>query len=166
MNVRIYFLTVAFLPAACQTPANPPSLLPRAIERAQTGAATFPSHVVARPADAILVAQLARILADARTGETDFISVEQTNAAVLAGPANANQGSEAWILAEMARSALEASRQNSANALAEIDSLLVARTEQASRDAATAGLDEILSVQAEISAIVERQTERLKNVSR
>jgi hypothetical protein len=166
MKFRMTALPAALALASCQTPADPPSLLPRAIERQQTFATPVPVPVVGQPADAALVAQLARLIADARAGDADFAAIERANASALAAGARAASGSEAWISAEMARSALEVARQKSANALADIDSLAVARTEQASRDAATAGLNEILSTQTEISAIVDRQTQRLKSFTR
>jgi PBP1b-binding outer membrane lipoprotein LpoB len=167
MKFRISVLTVAFLPAACQTPADPPSLLPRAIEK-QSTATSAPSlpPTAQKPADSALTAQLSRLLADARAGDADFAALERSNAGTLAAGQRAVQGSEAWLSSEMARSALEVARQKSANALADVDLLLIARTEQASRDAETAGVSEILSAQAEINAIVERQTKRLSTLSR
>jgi hypothetical protein len=156
----------ALLTAACQTPADPPSLLPRPVERQQTSETPITSPAKVQPADAALVTQLARLLADARAGDADFATVERSDAAALAAGQRAPQGSEAWISGEIARSALEAARQKSADALADIDSLTVAKTEQASRDGATGGLNEILSVQTEISAIVERQSRRLRNLMR
>jgi hypothetical protein len=167
MKLRMFALVVTLLPAACQTPADPPSLLPRAIEQQSTATPAPPTPPTSpKPADTALIVQLGRLLADAREGEADFATLERGNAATLAAGQRAVQGSEAWLSAEMVRSALEVARQKSANALADVDSLAIARGEQASRDATTAGLPEILSTQAEINAIVERQTKRLAALSR
>lgn len=167
MKLRFCVLFCLLLPAACQTPADPPSLLPRAIEKQSTAtAAPSPLPASPKPADAALIAQLQRMLTDAKAGDVDFTALERKNGATLTAGQRAAQGSEAWISAEMVRSALEVARQKSANALSDVDSLAVARAEQASRDAATAGLNEILSTQAEISAIVEHQTKRLTALNR
>lgn len=166
MKLYLVALPAAFLPIACQTPADPPSLLPRAIERQPTSAAPAAAPAVLRPADAALVAQLARLVADANAGDADFTAIARTDGAALAAGKRATQGSEAWISAETARSALIAARQKSADALADIDSLAIMRAEQASRDPTTTGLSEILSSQAQISAIVDRQTARLAALSR
>jgi hypothetical protein len=167
MKLHMFAVAVALLPAACQAPANPPSLLPRAIEKqSMDNPAPSPPQITPKPADAALVAQLGRLLADARAGDADFTALERSNAANLAAGQRAAQGSEAWLSAEMVRSALEVARQKSATALADVDTLAVARSEQASRDATMAGLSEILSTQAEINAIVERQTKRLAALSR
>jgi hypothetical protein len=168
MKLRMLALIVALLPSACETPADPPSLLPRAIEKQSTAmpVAPFLRPPSAKPADAALMAQLQRFLTDARAADADFSALERRNAATLSAGQRAADGSEAWISAEMVRSALEVVRQRSANALADVDSLAVARAEQASRDATTSGLDEILLTQNEISLIVERQTKRLAPFSR
>ncbi len=159
-------LSAAILLSACKTPADPPSLLPRAIERRQMTTAPAPPPTTSPPADAALTAQLARLISDAKAGDADFTTVEQKNAKTLSAGQRVPAGSEAWIAAEMAKSALISASQKSADALADIDALAVTRAEQASRDGAVGGLREILSMQAEINTIVERQAKRLAEFSR
>ena len=112
------------------------------------------------------MAALDQLLTDAKSGDADFARLERSNAAILIAGQRSAPGSEAWLSAEMLRSALEVARQKSASALADVDALVVTRSEQASRDPSTAGLDEILSTQAKIAAIVERQSQRLAALSR
>ncbi len=95
-----------------------------------------------------------------------FAAAEKSNASSLNMRRTAVEGSEAWIATEMARSALEVARQRSASALADVDALLVENTEAASGDNKVAGLAEILAVQSEIAAIVDRQTRRLNTLTR
>jgi hypothetical protein len=85
MKLHMFAVAVALLPAACQAPANPPSLLPRAIEKqSMDNPAPSPPQITPKPADAALVAQLGRLLADARAGDADFTALERSNAANLA----------------------------------------------------------------------------------
>ena len=165
MNNRRIAIVLAILPAACSTAADPPSLLPRAIESQSREAITAPADTPVA-ADAVLVARLKTHLDDARAGDAMFAAAEKSNARILNMRRTAVEGSEAWIATEMARSALEVARQRSASALADVDALLVENTEAASGDDNISGQAEILAVQSEIAAIVDRQTRRLNTLIR
>ncbi len=165
MNIRRIAIVLAILPSACSTAADPPSLLPRAIESQSREIITAPADAPAA-ADTVLVARLKRLFDDARAGDAMFAAAEKSNASSLNMRRTAVEGSEAWIATEMARSALEVARQRSASALADVDALLVENTEAASGGNKVAGLAEILAVQSEIAAIVDRQTRRLNTLTR
>lgn len=162
---RIYLLPCVLI-AGCTTPANPPSLLPRAIE-AQTSMDKQPEPATQTPVvDAALMEKLSSFVADARAGDEDFLRAEQSGATALASGGSAPTGSEPWIAAQLTRSALQVARQRSAAALTEIDALAIAQSERASRDAKIGGLSEIRSAQAQVEAIVAAQTARLEALNR
>ncbi len=162
----LIIMSVCILAAACTAPANPPSLLPRAIEkRAET--VTPPRPVEApKSLDPALSAKISALLVEARTGEADFDKTLASGRMALASGRTASSGSEAWIAAEIVISALQVARQRSASALSEIDTLAINQGEMASRDSTVGGLLEIQTAQAEIEAIVARQTGSLDALSR
>ncbi len=158
--------SVCILAAACTAPANPPSLLPRAIEK-RAEAVTPPSPVEApKRVDPALSAKINALLIEARAGEADFANTQVSGGMALASGRTASAGSEAWIAAEIVLSALQVARQRSASALSEIDTLAINQGEFASRDSTVGGLIEIQAAQAEIEAIVARQTGSLDALSR
>lgn len=141
--------------AACAAPADTPSLLPRPIERAGL-VEPQPATRIMKPIEDALAARIAEIVARARAGDVAFrIALAQNQGALSkTGP----EGSEAWIAAQQARSALEAARQPAADALAEIDAFRIDHATQAANDDRLGGTVEIAAAQAEIAAIVERET--------
>jgi hypothetical protein len=154
------------LAAACSTPANPPSLLPRAIESRPEANLTVPQPLATKPISAPMALQIAKLVAEAKSGDADFAKANQSGGATVMAGRSAPLGSEAWVAAELVRSALQVARQRSAAALAEIDSLAVMQGELSSRDPNAGGLTEIQAAQTEIEAIVARQTARLAALSR
>lgn len=150
----------------CIAPANPPSLLPRAIETRPEATLTPPSSVVSTPISAAMAAQIAALVATAKAGDAEFAEADQSGSEVVRAGRAASPGSEAWVAAELVRSALQVARQRSATALAEIDSLAVTQGELTTRDANAGGVADILAAQAEVEAIVARQTARLEALSR
>ena len=152
--------------SACTTSANPPSLLPRAIERRSDAVATPPPAPVAAPLEPALASSLAALVREAVAGDRDFASVARTADGTIAAGRNAAQGSERWIAAELARSALVAAHQRSAAPLAEIDTLTVARADMVANDPALGGLSEYQTAQAQVEAIVARQSTKLDDLNR
>lgn len=144
-------LPLMLLPAACApTTANEPSLAPRAAERIDP---RLPVEGPALPAaaDPALAGQLAGLVADARQGDAAFqAELPGTRAAVSAAGPN---GSESWIAAQQALSALESLSAPAAKAAGDIDEL-------ASERAASLGPTDLAALQAaasEIHAIAERE---------
>jgi light-regulated signal transduction histidine kinase (bacteriophytochrome) len=150
----------------CAAPANPPSLLPRAIETRPDVSPISQTPVALMPISASLAARLAQLVAEAKAGDLDFAKVIKAGGTTVAAGRSATLGSEPWVAAEQVRSALQVARQRSAGALAEIDSLAVAQSELATRQSDAGGLTEILAAQAEVDAIVTRQTARLDALNR
>ena len=151
---------------ACSTPANPPSLLPRAIETQRDTPAERPPAPTAKAIDPVLVVKIAALLRDAKAGDADFKKTESAGSATLTSGRNAATGSEAWIASEVIISALQVARQRSAAALAEIDMLAIDQGVLASRDETIGGMFEIANAQTEIEAIVAQQTARLATLTR
>ena len=156
----------AFAVSGCMAPANPPSLAPRAIEMRADVVEPVTSTPPARPLDASLASRIAALLAEASAGDADFAKTYASSAAAMRAGRGASEGSEVWIGAQAAQSALEIARQRTAAALAEIDSLVVAQAEAASRDASKGGLAELQAAQAVIEAMVNRQTVRIEELTR
>ena len=143
--------------SACATAprAGEPSLAPRAAE-AVDPRVPIPSEVVAGPADPALVARIAELLAEVRSGDAAFQSAAQ-NAEALAAAAGPAQ-SESWIAAQEALSGLVAARGPVTRAIADLDALA------ATRLAATGGilpgdLAAIHAATTEAGAIGQRQAE-------
>jgi hypothetical protein len=145
-------LALALPLAACASEGPFPSLAPRAVEKEEAPVQAAPPAPVA--ADPRLAALLAELRARAREGHNQFQGalpgVER--AAASAGAA----GSEAWVEAQLAVSRLEAARAPVVSALAELDALLLARSNQAAptNDADLAALQAAV---AEVQAMADRQ---------
>jgi hypothetical protein len=165
--MKVFLIPVLSVAAVgCAAPANPPSLMPRAIESRSEVSPTPPPSIPPQPATVSLVAKIAALLAEAKAGERDFAKTSATGSAALKSGRAATPGSEAWIAAEQIQSALQVARQRSAAALAEIDTLAVTQAELETRDPSIGGFMQIQAAQAEVEAIVARQSATLENLSR
>jgi hypothetical protein len=150
----------------CGTPANPPSLLPRAIETRPDTVQTTAPLPAAGSLDPVIASRLDALVAEAKAGDADFVKTDRSGGAALTAGQGAASGSEAWVAAELIRSALQVARQRSAGALAEIDAIAVKLGQQAASDPTIGGLADVETAQADVEAIVARQTARLETVSR
>jgi hypothetical protein len=148
------------------TPANPPSLVPRAVETPSSGADLALPPPAQRPIEPALVEKIAALVARAQAGDRAFTSADRSGANAIAAGNKAPAGSESWIAAELVRSALQVARQQSASALSEIDTLAIDHRERAMRDNTLTGFAEIEAGQAQIEAIVAQQTARLDAINR
>jgi hypothetical protein len=159
-------LLAALALGGCMAPANPPSLAPRAIEMRGEAVDPLPSTPVVQPLNAALTSRISALLAEATASDADFVKAEASGSGALAAGRKASEGSEAWISAQVAQSALEIARQRTASVLAEIDSLVVAQAGAAARDPAKGGLSELQAAQAVVEAMVNRQTARIEDLTR
>jgi hypothetical protein len=166
LMMRFLVPMICVFAVACAAPANPPSLLPRAVEKQNEAMAATPSIGAPDAIAPALALKLNALLIEAKAGNADFVKTESAGSSALVAGRNASQGSEAWIAAELVRSALQVARQRSAGALAEIDTLAIDQAALAARESAAGGLTEILTTQAEIEVIVAQQTTRLQRLSR
>ena len=146
-------------------PARPPSLGHRTIETTTQMIEPAPVPPPVIPADAALTEKIAALIAEVRAGDAAFAKADTDSGRMVAG-LRAAEGSEAWIVAQEALSALQSARQQSATALGEIDSLAVARAADAAENPTLGGLAELASAQADAEAVVARQTARIEALTR
>ena len=164
-------LTAASL-AACAAPGDTPSLTPRPMEYELSGrplppclagAAVAPAPSVEAPAvqDPQLAAQVKRLLGQARQGSSEFAAIlpEAQRSAARAGA----QGSEPWVAAQLALSRLEAARGRTVDALAEIEGLLLARSNAPGANAQD--LQRLNAAAEEVQALAEAQEAELNRLS-
>ncbi|CAM3220036.1 hypothetical protein SPAN111604_11195 [Sphingomonas antarctica] len=149
-------LALPIILAAC-TPSGPPppSLLPRAAEKVRIDDPPGETAgVVAAQASTATQADIVRLLAQADAGEAAQVKVYAANRAALGG-LTAASGSEAYVAAQTALSALESARIPTLDALSELDRLALAA--ESSADAAA-----LTAAQAKVQAILDRQDARLR----
>jgi len=115
---------------------------------------------VVTPDDPALAAELDRLRQQVRQGHDAFESqLEQARAAVQrAGP----PGSESWIDAQVAVSAVEAARAPTVSAVADLDSLAKARSAVPTSEADSAAIAAAL---AGASQIADRQTAEINRLT-
>jgi hypothetical protein len=142
--------------------ARPPSLAPRAVEKGEASQPATATVAAARPIEPALAGRIATLMASLRAGDADFAQAAASGASALAGGRGADTGTERWIAAQQIVSALQAARQRSADALAELDSLTVAQIRTTADDPSAGGLAELQAAQAEGAAIVTRQTAQIE----
>jgi hypothetical protein len=157
---------IAILLFGCGAPANPPSLLPRAIESRQEISSIVAPMPTTRPTDPALLIKLKALVAESKGGDADFTKAELSGTGAIAAGRGAAPSSEAWIAAELVKSALQVARQRSAGALAEIDSMAVTMSELTASDPTIGGMADIQLAQSEVEMIIARQTARLDAITR
>jgi hypothetical protein len=139
--------------AGCAAQGDFPSLAPRPVELGADAEASAPTaQVVPAAVDPAVAARIAALLADAREGDAAFEAAlpQATSAVEAAGEAT----SESWIAAQLAISKLEARREATVVALAELDRLAIA-------SAGTPALEAVTAALAEARGIAEAQVERI-----
>jgi hypothetical protein len=148
---------------ACSAAGGPyPSLAPRRAETIDPRLEVV-RPMNDRPASAKLSAQLASLVAQARSGEAAF-EPAVAGAERLAAAAAAPQ-SESWIAAQEALSAAIAARKPTATALADIDTL-GATALQTQGGIAPNDVRAIQSAAAEVARIAGGQTDRIAALQR
>jgi len=157
--MRASLLLPLALLSACAAPGGPyPSLQPRAAERIDPRV-PVERPVNDRPVTPALAARLAELIAQAHGGEAAF-EPAAAEAERLAANAGAPQ-SEGWTVAQQALSAAIEARGPTASALGDVDAL-GANALQTQGGIAPNDLAAIQSASAEIGALDERQTARIK----
>ncbi|MCC7395061.1 MAG: hypothetical protein IT553_09465 [Sphingomonadaceae bacterium] len=134
--------------------ADYPSLARRPIEtRAAAPATPPPDTAPPAPVSASLVEALGRLAADAARGDAAFQSALATHRAAMAAGIGAAEGSEAWAVAEVARTRVEAARAPTSFALSELDRLAL----EALGDDDSVAVTAIADVQSRVAALVAAQ---------
>jgi hypothetical protein len=161
--MRQPFLATLLLLAACSSPGGPyPSLQPRAAEAIDPRVQPV-RPMNERPVTPALAAQLASLIAEARSGDGAF-GPAIADAESLAAAAGAPQ-SESWISAQEALSAAIAARRPTAMALADIDAL-GATTLQTQGGLAPNDLKAIQDAAAAVAGVARAQTDRIAAVQK
>jgi hypothetical protein len=150
----------------CSASVNAPSLLPRAIEKQANTTPPVAAPVNVAPIDPALQRQITDLLAKVKSGDAGFTKADRESGRLIAAGRGAAEGSETWVVGQQAQSQLEAARQDSAAALGEIETLLLAQNQAAANDATVGGVAELTAAEAEASAIVARQSARLAELAR
>lgn len=142
--------------AGCATTSDDayPDLAPRAVEGRLD---TVPPEPVplppAPPPAADLAGRIAQLDAQAQAAERRFAAALPVTQAAVGRARGAAVSSEAWVAAQTAISVLESERGPVSDALAEVDALLITRSDAGDR----AGLDELAQLRDRLLAVVAAQ---------
>jgi hypothetical protein len=162
MRNPVFCLTVLAL-SACTAPGGPyPSLQPRAAEAIDPRVPVV-RPVNDRPAGTVLTERLAALVRQAESGDAAFDGAA-TAAEKLAAAAGAPQ-SEGWIAAQEALTAAIAAAGPTRIALGDIDGI-GASALQTQGGIAPNELAAIKNAGAEVAALDQRQSERVKAIQR
>jgi hypothetical protein len=143
-------LSIAMVLSACSQTVDAPSLAPRAVEAPDSPPAAAVAPIV-DPADD---ARIAMWLDRARRADVAF------ERALPAASVSAPQGSDAWILAQNARSALDVTRGPTRDAITALDTAIGDALDKGRETGA------LVAARAEIQSIYDRQTAKLDAISR
>lgn len=165
-------LLIAAIVSACGASADTPSLAPRPMEYELSGRALPPcladpaaAPAAAAPAptavDALLGAELDRLIAAARQGQSEFAAI--LPAAQRSTSRAGASGSESWVAAQLDLSRLEAARGRTADALTDIEALLLARSNASGTS--PQDLQRVDAAAAEVRTIAETQEAELNRLS-
>jgi alkanesulfonate monooxygenase SsuD/methylene tetrahydromethanopterin reductase-like flavin-dependent oxidoreductase (luciferase family) len=110
---------------ACSTAGSYPSLAYRPVERTAMPAAAEPAPppIQLPPATADLTTRIGGLVAAAQASDKQFAAKRPAADRAVAAAARAARTSDSWISAQVAVSALQASRDTTVAALADLDSL-------------------------------------------
>jgi hypothetical protein len=135
-----------------------PSLARRSIElRVNAAAPSVEQPALPEPATADFATALAGLDGDATRGETAFRAALGAAEQAVAGARGSARESEAWVVAQIAISRLDAARAPSTLALAEVDRLVQARALAGE----AAGAAELTALQTRVAALVTGQSAML-----
>jgi len=155
--MRCIFPILAILSIGGCTAVDAPSLAPRAVEKVPIEAPE-PYVEETGAADPALAARLAPLVAQAEAGHRDFTAARQDveKAVAAAGPS----GSESWILAQQALSALDGKRVALQDVGTKVDAI---RLEPA--NAAPGNRQAIEDASARIQALVDDEATTMQRLA-
>ena len=146
--------------AGCNERSGYPSLAQRPIERpAAAPAAAAAAPVTADTARDTLATKLAE---QAVQGDAAFTTAAGGACRTIAAGVHASAGSEAWVSAQQALSALDAARGPVRAAAAEIDKLLI---DSSGADGGAADTDRLAAADAQVSALEAAEQARMDAIS-
>jgi len=121
---HVLFLSAACLAlSACGTLSGAPSLMPRAVEKQPIDMPVEQASEPEGPADPAILAALAKQIDAAQAGDKAFAERSKAAESAVAKAAGKTQGSEEWVQAQEAITALESARAAVRDAAAAIDAL-------------------------------------------
>jgi hypothetical protein len=160
MTMRCIALLLVLSGCAQQDGAFP-SLAPRPIE-SRSADPVAPTPVPADTgADPALAATLARLASDLAAAERGFADALPAATRAVGAASGAAVGSEPWVAAQQMVTVLEAAHGPAVSALAEIDSLYVARIEAIAAGKESGGEEALQQAQAGAAASVLDQRARI-----
>jgi len=157
MNSRLFPVLLVLctgLAACADTRSGYPSLAPRPVEREVMQADAAPPAPAATPAPLPASAEVAEIVARARTVDAAFRAKVDTVRAVVEAGRSAPEGSEAWVAAQQAYSDADVGRMPVADALAALDR----RREAATAAGDSAGEAAIGAALGELQELYDAET--------
>lgn len=149
-----------------------PSLMPKPVENRDreaeiaAAAAARQAQIAAVAEDAALAAEVAALNARAMAAARAFDARLESGRRTVATGQTAPIGSEPWVAAELAISALDAERYDSVAALASLDVLYTERSAAENTGRAVADAATIAPERRQVVAMVDRQNDILDELRR
>ena len=145
--------------SACSTQVHAPSLMPRAVEKQPIDMPVEQAAEPEGPATPALQAAVARQIDAAHAGDRAFADSRATAETAVAKAVGKGQGSEEWVQAQEAITALESARTTVRDAATAIDALRddpanAAPGNRAAIDAAARQVSEIENAQSAAVAVL------------
>ena len=149
--------------AGCGAEVDAPSLLPRAVEKQPIDMPVAEAREVHTPADPALQAAIARQIEAAEAGDKEFAARRGAAEDAVTRAAGQAQGSELWVQAQEAVTALESARTAVRDAAAAIDALRddPANAATGNREAIDAAAKQVAGIEDAETAAVAALTARL-----
>ncbi|EQB15846.1 hypothetical protein [Novosphingobium lindaniclasticum] len=151
-------LAAALSLTACSTAGSYPSLAYRAVERTAMPAAAAPAPppVQLPPPTADLTTRIGGLVAAAREADKQFAAKRPAAERAVSAAARSSRTSDAWVSAQVAVSALQASRDTAVASLADLDSLY-ADARQAEPVGDSPSAQAIDTARGQVQALVDSQ---------
>ena len=165
LSVPLPLLAVLLLGGCAGSVSSFPSLAPRPIEKGQpladSATPAAPAAVALAPA---LLARAADLVKQGEAGDAAFATAARGTCGAIDRGRGAATGSEAWVAAQQALSALEAERRATTMALQEADTLVLEQAQQAQGSDKPVDLTPLTSAAATLSALDTAQSARLDSI--
>lgn len=154
-------IPVILLSACAATPGEYPSLARRPMERI-AGVAPAPQPAIPPVMDQAVIRQLDSLVARVRAADTKFKAREDAVRRAIAAASGATRASDAWSVAMVALTSLDAARSEGMVALADIDAIYAAaRIDAASAGEAAAAREAAGAIIANQDRVISELQERL-----
>ena len=163
-SIQAFLISAAALAlSACGAEVKAPSLMPRAVEKQPIDMPVAEASETQTPLDPRLQAAIARQIEAAQAGDRDFTVRRGAAETAVAKAAGKPQGSEEWVQAQEAVTALETARGAVHDAAAAIEALRddPANRTSGNREAIDAATKQVSAIEASEAAAVAALTAKL-----